>query len=46
MSKTWATGSKHLETDESVWLHAFICFLVFGTRDEALAQVLDIPLLN
>ena len=42
MSKTRAscfiTGSKHLETD------AFICFSVFGTRDEALALVFDILL--
>ena len=39
MSKTLAscfiTGSKHLETDES------ICFSVFGTCDEVLALVFD-----
>ena len=50
MSKTRAlcfiTGSKHLETDESMrlWPHAFICLLVFGTRDKALALVFDILL--
>ena len=50
MSKTRAscfiTGSKQLETDDSTRPRAFICFSVFGTRDEALALVFDILLLK
>ena len=46
MSKTRAsgfiTGSKHLP--QKLRSRAFICFSVFGTRDEALALFFDILL--
>ena len=35
------TDSKHVKTDENTRPHAFICFSVSGTRDEALALVFD-----
>ena len=35
------TGSKPVKTDENTRPHAFICFSVSGTCDEALALVFD-----